>query len=217
MFSTSKVSRLIDTGRLAVENARLPEIAVPLERYGYGLEENQEGQTHWEALKDAQDAHLRLYGEQKAATAAFRAAFKTARDYYMRLSKIARAQLADRPDLWNLLGLDGARARTFSEWQPQARALYNALLDPASEMSVLLSPVGLTPEAAQEGLTLLEAALAAETAQEAIKGAAQQATQTRHEAALAFQAWLRNFWKVAEVALADTPQWLEQLGRTVKS
>lgn len=217
MFSTSQVSRLIDTGRLAVENGRLPEIAVPLARYGYGPEKNQEGQTNWEALKDAQDTHLRLYGEQKAATAAFRAAFKTARDHYMRLSKIARAQLADRPDLLNLLGLDGARARTFSEWQPQARALYNALLNLTGELAERLPAVGLTPQAAQEGLALLGAALTAETTQEALKGAAQQATQARHEAALAFQAWLRKFWKVAEVALADTPQWLEQLGRIVKS
>ena len=53
-------------------------------------------------------------------------------------------------------------------------------------------------------------------AQEATKGAAQQATQDQHAALDALDDWLARFIKIARVALADKPQLLEKLGIIVK-
>jgi len=57
----------------------------------------------------------------------------------------------------------------------------------------------------------------ADRQQESAKGLAQQSTQDRNATAIDFKQWMRNFWKIAEVALNDQPQWLERLGKRVRS
>ena len=69
----------------------------------------------------------------------------------------------------------------------------------------------------ESGQTGVDAAAQASAAQESAEGLAQQSTQDRDAAAATFQKWMRNLWKIAEVALSDQPQWLKRLGRMVRS
>lgn len=216
-YGRGKVGRLSNKGRLALDNAfGTPEILALFKLYGYGVEKFQEGQTLLRALEESHAAQLRLYAQQKEATAAFHAAWDVARKTYAQHAKIARALLAAQPARLARLGLEGARARAFNKWLIQARQFYREALADA-ELGDLLAQGGMTRPVLEAGWTAVEAAVQANNAQEAAKGLAQQSTQDRDAAAAAFQRWLRHFWQIADVALADQPQWLERLGRRVRS
>jgi hypothetical protein len=121
-YSQKKTEALLEQGRVGLGNAQdTPEILDLLTAYGMGTEKLQEGQTLHQNLNDEHAAQLRLYAQQKEATAAFKAAWSDARKMYMRHTKIARALLAARPELLDRIGLSGARAKAFGEWLDQAR------------------------------------------------------------------------------------------------
>ena len=86
-----------------------------------------------------------------------------------------------------------------------------------ADLQALLAEGGLTQAALTSGQMAIEAVVQAHARKESAKGLAQQATQDRNAAAAELDQWLRHFWKIAEVALADQPQWLERLGRRVRS
>ncbi len=86
-----------------------------------------------------------------------------------------------------------------------------------ARLQASLAEGGLAQAVLESGQAGVEAAAQANAAQESAKGLAQQSTKDRDAAAATFQKWMRNFWKIAEVALSDQPQWLERLGRMVRS
>jgi hypothetical protein len=215
-YTRKVVEKLLAQGRLVLTNAAgIPEILGLLEPYD-GAVKLQEGQALFDAFEASHEAQLHLYALQKEATAAFDAAWQAARKVYGRHVKIARALLTERPELLARLGLEGARTRAYSGWLVQARQFYREALADAALLA-LLQAGGLAQPVLEEGLAAVEATVQAEAAQKSAKGLAQQASQDRDAAAMAFHQWLRLFWKIADVALADQPQWLERLGRVVRS
>lgn len=68
--------------------------------------------------------------------------------------------------------------------------------------------------AAKVGIVAIENARAAYVL---AKGEAQNATQVKNAAFKKLDAWMREFYAVAKVALYDTPQLMEALGKKVKS
>ncbi len=113
-------------------------------------------------------------------------------------------------------GIGEAFVSIFGKWLIQARQFYRETLADA-ELGDLLAQGGMTQPVLEAGWAAVEAAVQADNAQEAAKGSAQQSTQDRDAAAVTFQRWLRRFWQIADVALADQSQWLERLGRRVRS
>jgi len=211
------IVKLLARGRVALGNAaQTPEIVDLFERYGYGAPKLQEGQTLLQALEDKHAAQLHLYARQKEATAAFRAARQAGREIYHRHVRIARILLIRQPERLARLGLDKPRANAFSAWLAQAQQFYREALADA-DLQALLAEGGLTQAVLTSGQMAIEAVVQAHAHKESAKGLAQQATQDRNAAAAELDQWLRHFWKIAEVALADQPQWLERLGRRVRS
>jgi len=216
-YYRGEVEEILEQGRVALINAlSIAEILILLALYGYDLKKLQEGQALLQALEDKYAAQLRLLARQKEATAAFRAAWHAARQTYALHTKIARALLTAQPERLARLGLEGARARAFGAWLPQARQFYREALADA-KLQALLAQGGLIQTVLETGQAAIEAVAQADNAQESAKGLAQQSTLDRDAAAADFQRWLRHFWKIAEVALAAQPQWLERLGRRVRS
>jgi hypothetical protein len=108
------------------------------------------------------------------------------------------------------------RAQAFGAWLSQTRQFYREGLADAG-LRASLAEGGLTQAVLGDGQAKVEAVAQANNAQESAKGLAQQSTKDRDAAAAAFRTWMRNFWKIADVALSERPQWLERLGRMVRS
>ncbi len=216
-YEKGKMKDLLEQGRVALGNALdTPEILDALTVYNYDAVKLQEGQVLFQALEEHHAAQLRLYAQQKEATAAFKTAWSAARKTYMRHVKIARALLAEEPERLARLGAEGERAQAFEAWLGQARQFYREGLADAG-LQAALAEGGLAQEVLASGQTGVEAVAQASNAQESAKGLAQQSTKDRDAAVEVFQKWMRNFWKIAEVALSEQPQWLERLGRMVRS
>jgi len=216
-YTKGKVEALLEEGRVGLGNAQsTPEILALLTSLNYDEAKLQEGHALFKTLDQQNAAQLRLYAQQREATAAFNAARSAANKTYSRHIKITRALLAEEPERLARLGLEGKRANAFGAWLEQARQFYReGLADDG--LQAALAEGGLSQEVLRSGQTLAETAAQANSAQESAKGMAQQSTQDRNAAATTFEQWMRKFWKIAEVALSDQPQWMERLGRMERS
>ena len=216
-YSKGKTQALLEQGRVGLGNAQsTPEILALLSSFNYDEAKLQEGQALFKTLDQQNSAQLRLYAQQKEATAAFSAARGAANKTYTRHIKISRALLSEESERLARLGLQGKRAQAFGAWLEQARQFYReGLADDG--LQTALAEGGLSQEVLGSGQTQVETAAQANSAQESAKGMAQQSTQDRNAAATTFDQWMRKFWKIAEVALSDQPQWMERLGRMERS
>lgn len=215
-FTGTSINSLIQQGDLALQNVADPEISAQMAEYGYDSARLDIGRTKLQLLEEKSNAQTHNYAQQKAHTATFKSSWGEGRKIHRRHAKIASAVLEDQPELLDRLALDSIRMRKFSEWLERAEQFYReALAD--SEIQTLLATGGLTAEVLTSGQTAVQAAVTAMREQEDAKGLAQQSTKDRDAVAQDFQQWLSKFWKIADVALADHPQWLERLGRRVRS
>jgi len=210
-YSAAQVEKLIYRGQIATTNAlEMPEILGLVIPLGYTAERLQQDQALVVDLQGAHQHQQDAYGRQYQATEAFNVAWGDARRLYTRHSSQARAVLAGEKGLKARLGLQ-RQFRSFERWDAQARQFYTiGLSDP--ELQARLLEGGLTAEILQNGLDGVAAAEAADRAQEAAKGTAQQATRDRNAAAGALDQWLKDFEAIARIALRKFPEWLERLG-----
>lgn len=197
---------------LPIDNALAdPGIRATLSTYGYDAARLQAGRALYDsalALHTAQKAEL---GEQVAATAAFNAAWEAARVAFMRHLKLARLALVQRPAAADTLALYARRADAWVGWAAQARLFYeNVLAQP--DWVAVLAAYGQTEASLQEGRALLDAAEAANQAQEREKGEARNATLERDVALDALDDWMAEFRTVARIAFADDVRQLDKLG-----
>ncbi len=200
-----------------MNNARdTPEILDLLSSFNYDEDKLEEGQVLFKDLRIQHEAQVRLRAQQKEATAAFNTAREDANKVYRRHVKIGRALLSEEPERMARLGLEGTRAKPFGAWQEQARQFYReGMAD--DELQTLLARGGLSQEVLRSARIQVKNAVQARNVQESAKGLAQQSTKDRNASAETYQQWMRKFYKIAEVAMSDQPQWLERLGRKVRS
>lgn len=200
------------TAQVAIDNALGDAILRQyLGAYGYDAERLQAGKQLYEQALSLHHEQQAAYGEQYAATDALNEARAEANAVYMRHLKIARVVFRGNEDAREQLALAGRRARALSGWIVQARQFYtNALGD--EEVRTALAGFGITTEALEAGLTLVDTVEAARARQERKKGDAQAATQARNDALSALDDWMRDFTAIARVALEERPQLLETLG-----
>lgn len=147
------------------------------------------------------------------AAAELKAKEKEARDAYQAAAKVARATL----DIDGLtkLGLAGKEPRGTAGF---IQASYT-LFDNAAETG-LLAEFGYAGEMIASERAKITAFDQANQAQEAAKGAAQQATQDQDAALAMMNDWVAQYLKIAKVALRGKKQLLEKIGvaaRTTKT
>jgi hypothetical protein len=216
-YSKGKVETLINQGRVALTNAlEIGEIANAFAPLGYDRAKLEAGQALLKNLEASQATQERMYAKQTEATAALETQLAAAKKTYARHAKITRALLAEKPEYLARLGLDTSPPRRVGEWLQHAEQLYREALADATWLT-LLAEGGLTEAVLHNGQAMLQATAQADAAQESAKGLAQQATLDRDAAYRTFFEWMRDFWKIAQVALRATPQWLERLGKLARS
>jgi hypothetical protein len=216
-FRDRSNDEILNICRTAIENSlSSSEILTAVARFGYDEPALQHGR---DLLQDATTRHQRQvkeYNEQYAATRAYEEAFQAAHEQYMQYVKVSRVVFKNNMDSYQQLGLFGDRKRNFPKWITQVRQYYTEALDtPAIQTE--LAKWGITTERLQGGQQLIENTVEAQNKQQKESGEAQQATQERDVAIDALYSWTDDYLTIAEIALQDKPQLLEQLGIVVKS
>lgn len=201
----------IAESKTALINAALPDIAPKLAEIGYTATEITAKLQDIETLETLNEAQKKEYGEQYDATATYTATENALHTTYIKNLTIARVVFKNNVAAQVALALNGERKKSKSGYQAQALQFYKGILlntDYKAELAVrgITEAILTSQKTGFEGLSDLEADQKKET------GEAQAATKNRDDAYDIFEDWMRDFKKMAIVALSDSPQLREQLG-----
>ncbi|MGB4871842.1 MAG: hypothetical protein WBP47_17430 [Candidatus Promineifilaceae bacterium] len=215
----SKPKRSIDQRLLEAQQAidaslNNPAILQAVTLMGYDQARLQAARALYDEVMALVAAQQREYGEQYEASAALQAAWDAADLAYKRTLKLCRIAFRDQTKAQNTLGLYGSRKKSLSGWIEQATTFYINLLGTADLMAAL-SPYGYDQTKLEAEAALAQAVVQARAEQNKERGEAQEATQLRDAKLDELDRWLADYKAIAEVALAASPQQLEQLGWVV--
>jgi len=214
---TISESKTMEMYRTALHNVRTqPRIASGMVGFGYGPAKIDEGKDLHIRTQEAIESKLRL---KNAAAAAYRHLLSLQKEFtakYTLHRMKARIVFEDSPSLMNHLLLNKPLTGSFVPWLDVVSTFYSLVLSKI-ELQEQLSRMLVTREellAAKVGIAAIEKARAAYVLANA---EAQNATQVKNVAFKKLDVWMREFYAVAKVALYDTPQLMEALGKKVKS
>jgi len=208
--------QLLTLGTRILDNAQAPPIQEAMAGVGYDEAAFQRGRALRDAFAAAVQARQSEFGEQITATEALSDAWDAFHNQtYMPHVTIARI-VFDRDGTIQRLGIDGDRPDAFDAYLQEARRFYDTIAGDAS-LQRALAERGVDEATVSTARADLDELEALDQAQEREKAEAQQATRTRNTARRPFADWMADFQKFAQVALADQPDLLEQLGLTVRS
>jgi hypothetical protein len=104
----------------------------------------------------------------------------------------------------------------YATWRSQAVDFYTEILSD-DDLSTAVAAFNLTPDELQDGLQEIEAIDALRQAREAYDSERQQARRDRDALRDVLETELRQFQKLSQVVLRETPEMLERLGYVVPS
>lgn len=202
------IAQQLTSAHLLIQNSITDEeISTLVSAFGYTIANLNNGlELHGEAVA-AVEAQQNKAGAQRTATQQFDEAWKTARDAYQALAKVARAVYQQDPAQLTALGLTGAMPNDTAGFLSAAYTLFDNAVS-----LVLLAQFGYDEEKMGTELAKIAALDTANQAQELAKGAAQQATLEQDAALEALNEWAAQYRKIAKVALRGKKQLLEKLG-----
>ena len=212
--SRSIAQQLLDA-ELAINNTLAsPTILAAVGLYGYSQIRMEAAKTLFQEALELTEKQMKEYGDQYEATAGVQRAWDEAAVAYAASLKIARIAFRGNNAARNALGLEGIRKQSLSGWLSEARRFYNNMLRDA-ELMAAMEIFNYTEAKFEAEAALVEAVAAASELQHRERGVAQETTKLRDEKLDALMQWLADFKAIAEIALADSPQQLEQLGWVV--
>ena len=212
---TSEVQTL-EQYRVAFENtASQPQISATMAEYGYDSATMAIGKALYDETRLSFDSNKKETDEEAAAYATFAAKEDQLSKIYAEHRKKAKVVFRNDTVTADMLEISGSLPQAYIKWLEIVKKFYNvALAD--SNIQSWLSRLKVTPNdltAAQALIPEVEAARAAYLKE---KGESQAATATKDTAFANLDSWMREFYAVAKIALEDTPQLLESLGKVVK-
>jgi hypothetical protein len=203
--------------QVAIDNSlNNPTILNAVTAFGYDAARLQAGRALYDEVMGLAAAQEREYGEQYGATAVVNAAWETADLAYKKALKISRVVFKGNQKARNALGLSGSRKKTLSGWINQATNFYTNLLN-TPDLIAAMTPYSYDQAKLEAEAALVQAVVAANAAQDRERGEAQEATQVRDAKMDELDQWTADYKAIAQVALSDSPQQLEQLGWIVPS
>lgn len=210
--SKASTEKLLTHAQVAITNTLTdPILQGALTTFGYDAERLQEGNQLRENLRTLYQQQSGAYGDLFAAKDELAATQKHAHATYMDYVIVAR--IAFRRDRGTLqkLALTGSRKQSRAGWLAQAQQFYsNALANPT--ILEKLAKYGITVAVLEAGKSQVDEVASHNVDQKQYKGDAQGATKLRADAMAALEEWMRDFLRVARVALRDRPQFLPKLG-----
>lgn len=210
----SIAERLFNAQRAISNTLKTPEILAAVTPFGYDQLRLEAARAVYEETADLVNLQEKEYGEQYEATQNVKDAWEEAAVAYSAALKIARIAFRGNKAAAGALQLTGTRKQSLSGWLKQARSFYgNLLKDPA--LVVIMAAYSYDQTKLEAEAALVQAVSDASDAQDTERGQAQAATLARDAKLDELDQWLADYKAIAEVAFADSPQMLEQLGWVV--
>ncbi len=197
--------RVMENG---LTNAKGSDIAEYLSVFGFDTVRIDTGIFKVQTVKSLNARQQIEFGEQLTATAAFNEQKAIANKKLGATWKIAKMSITDH-GVRKMLGIHRSKSSTNNGFIQQFDQFYRNIT-PA--IVGILSEYGYSAEKLNSEKTLLDLVVAAHKIQDDETGEAQMATVHRDEAVDDLHEWMRKFYKVAKIALADEPSLLEKIG-----
>jgi len=208
--------RLLEA-QVAIDNSlNIPTILNAVSAFGYDQPRLQAARALYDAVMVLVAAQKREYGDQYEATAVLQTTWDNADAAYKRTLKVCRILFKGNTGAAAALELSGSRKKSLSGWLEQVPAFYINLLGNADYITAL-AEFGYDQARLEAEAVLVQAVVDANAAQNKERGEAQDATLARDAKLDELDAWVARYKKVAQLALEESPQMLEQLGWVVKA
>lgn len=193
-----------------------PVILDAVTLFGYDEARLQAASTLYDEAMALVAAQKLEYGEQFEATATLQTAWDTADLAYKKALKIARIAFKGNEKARNALRLSGIRKKSLSGWLEETAVFYTNLLA-TPDFIAAMTPYSYNQAKLEAQSALVDAVATAKAAQDKERGEAQEATKVRDAKLDELDRWLADYKAIAQVALDESPQQLEQLGWVVAS
>jgi len=211
-MSKRSIERTLALAQVALDNALADaDLAAALLTFGYDTSRLNQGIALRDAAQTLVQQQRAAYGDLFAAQDVYKTAWQQARAPYIDLIKIARVAFEHDRGARQTLGLATRRRADLAGWHVQAQQFYDGALARADILHQL-AIYGITPAMLEAGRQRVATVLACDAARRQRRGGALDATRRRDTALAALESWMRDFLKVAHIALKDRPQLLARLG-----
>ncbi len=211
-MSNKMITDKLSKYQLSLANAKDEPILAATTVFNYDAVKVDEGLAILTTAQQLNQKQGKEYGEQYSATQAMeetRNAFN--KEVYKPHLRLARKLFPSDSGIRSALFLDGTRKKAFSTWENEASQFYvHSLANPTVIEG--FSTVNIDAPKLQAGLDQLNGIIRLHADQMKESGEAQHATEERDKALDEIEAWMSLYYTVAEIALADQPQYLEKLG-----
>jgi hypothetical protein len=207
---------LLETWRIALENAvSQPGIVREMSELGYNAAKIEEGRNLLVWTRTVYDFNKLEDTESSEASRLLKDARQALHKRYMLHRKKAKIVFRDRPEALRRLQLDTPVQSSYIGWIEQVKAFYAALL---SEPDLLKQLSNLKVDDVQVADARKQIGTVEHCRADYLreKGESEDATQQKDNALRDMERWMSDFYAVARIALEDSPQLLEALGKMVK-
>lgn len=202
--------------RVAIQNAvNQPAIAASLDKIGYGPEKMREGVALLAKTIASRDNKNKAKNRKNEAYRIFTSKRVQLNKSFTLHRKLAKILFRKDEVTSRNLYISMMVPRTYSPWINVVKLFYkNAAA--SADIQMKLNQLKLSAEDIMSALELVQETENARADYFRARGVSQNATQIKDEAMFALNEWMRDFYKIARIALVQNPQLLEVLGVVVK-
>ncbi len=201
---------------LAIDNTiNDPEISAAVAKFGYHSERMLAGRQLYENAVQIVNQQMANIGAQQEAHVRTQTAKKLANQAYQSLAKVCRAIFQTNPAQLAALGLRGNTPRATAAFLISAYTLFGNAQQPKVQSE--LAHYGYDLKKLQTEREVIVAFDRANQKMALADGTKEQGTRDQDAALQGMLAWLKQYLKIARVALHDRPELLEKLGVRILS
>jgi hypothetical protein len=214
---TVSEAETLEQYRVALDNAvNQPEIASTMAEFGYDEAIINEGKILLTKTREAFDFNKKEDDETTESYSNFATSKENVTKAYTLHRKKAKVIFKNEPTTLSKLALTGSLPTAYINWLETVKKFYAVASTDTTIQSKLLR-LKVTPEEITNAIGFISNLEETRAIYLREKGESQDATKIKDKAFAAIDTWMSEFYAVARIALEDSPQLLESIGKFVRS
>lgn len=214
---TVSEAETLEQYRVALDNAvNQPEIASTMAEFGYDEAMINEGKILLTKTREAFDFNKKEDDETTESYSNFATLKKILTKSYTLHRKKAKVIFKNEPTTLSKLALTGSLPTSYINWLETVKKFYAVASTDTTIQSKLLR-LKITPEEITNAFGFIANLEETRAIYLREKRESQDATKIKDKAFAAIDTWMSEFYAVARIALEDSPQLLESIGKFVRS
>ncbi len=211
------IAKVMATIKLALHNSRTnPTIKTAISAFGYDHTRMSEGDALYREVEGLRFVYQVKRDNALCAQETWKEKTTEAKDRYIRFLKLARRALKNCPCHNNLLAIKGRRGYGFIQWTDQAKKFYHGALGNEDILARLQTAYKISVEDLQEGLALIQEAIACRQTLFRLQGESKAARVEWDSCLDRLKQWYYMFRLFLRSALAHIPEYFTCLGLSSK-